>query len=615
MFGKHFLIFNILILVLSITPVSAVEISEVNTNSTMQDVNQSLILEINSQEKELKSFTDELNNHNAVIHDSLSYIKSNWWKFWKWGTVFDTIDKINSETQKISDTASKLNEIAIKLQKNSEVLEENIKRDNNSQSPKDLKDADHMVNNISQRLNLNMRACNATNLTEGDIVQYKSQGKYYRYLKYVKTENNNVILEGSKNKHIIVSKEEFETRTNLKFITNCTNNSKIINEAYKIQKAEIQKQIDDTEFNQKLYQDLTIAGAVVGGLGSVLIVVGLTLFGMAIALIVFTAATSATGIAAGIKITIVGCALLLTGGSLLIVSAALLCETNKKLNNLNPILNDLELYNDGLNYPPVAENMNFTTNGTSFNKTLNATDIDDDTLNFTIINQPTHGTLQFESNGNFSYTAGNDSNGTDSFTYMANDGKLNSNIATVTLNTHIPPFANNMNVTTRLGHNTSSIFNVTDNYGMKLNYTVLSNPEHGILNYTSDGNFTYIPNSNYYGNDNFTYTVNDGIFNSNTATVNIVVTSDNPPVANNMIVNTKKGKTVSKLLNITDKDGDDLTIILVEPPIHGKVTLTKDGKFIYIPNSNFVGTDFFTYLANDGFINSNTAKVFIRINS
>jgi len=612
MVGKNFLIITVVILVLSITPVSAVEISELNTNSSMQNVNQSLILEINSQEKELKSFADELNNHNAVIHDSLSYIKSNWWKFWKWGTVFDNIDQINSETQKISETAFKLNETAIKLKKNSEELEENLKRDNNSQNPNDQKDADQMVNNINQRLNLNIMAGNAKNLTEGDIVQYKSQGKYYHYLKYLKTENNNVILEGSKNKHIIVSKEEFETRTNLKFITNCTNNSKIINEAYKIQKAEIQKQIDDTEFNQKLYQDLTIAGAVVGGVGSILIVVGLTVFGMAIALIVFTAGTSATGMAAGIKITIVGSALLLTGGSLLIITLALLCETNKKLNNLNSILNDLELYNDGLNHPPVAENMNFTTNGTSVNKTLNATDIDDDTLNFTIINQPTHGTLQFEANGNFSYTAGNDSNGTDSFTFIANDGKLNSNNATVTLNTHIPVIANNMSLSMRLGKNITSLFNVTNLYASKLNYTVLSNPAHGTLNYTVNGSFIYIPYSNYTGNDSFTYNSNDGFFYSNTATVNIEVHPDNPPVANNIIVTTKKGKSVTKIFNITDIDGDKISILIKKPPIHGTVTVTGD-KFVYTPSPNFIGRDFFTYLSNDSFLNSKEANVTIDI--
>lgn len=71
---------------------------------------------------------------------------------------------------------------------------------------------------------------------------------------------------------------------------------------------------------------------------------------------------------------------------------------------------------------------------------------------------------------------------------------------------------------------------------------------------------------------------------------------------------------VCKAFNISDKDGDKLTILLVKPPMHGNVTITADGKFIYSPNSNFIGTDFFTYLGNDGLFNSNVAKVVIRVN-
>lgn len=615
MVGKNFLIINIVILVLSITPVSAFEISQNGStdNSNSSDYIDSLISKINSDENELQSSKDELDNHNAVIDDSLSYIKSNWWKFWKLGTVFNKIDLIQSETQKISDIASKLNETALKLQKNSEELEENLKQNNNSQNPNDLKDANQMISKLNQHLNLNITTGNSNNLTTGEIIQYKSQNKYYRYLKYIKTENNNVILEGSRNKLITVSQEEFLRNSNLKFITNNSSNSKIVNEAYKIQNTEINKQIKNEKSNQKTYEGLTIAGTVIGGLGSILVIVGLTIFGMALALIFFTAATSVSGMAAGVKIAVVGFALLITGGSLLIAGLTLLCETNKEINSLNNILADLELYDDGLNHPPIAENMTLTTNGTSLNSTLNASDIDDDKLNFTIINQPAHGTLILYADGNFSYTAGNDSNGTDCFTYIANDGNLNSNNATVILNTHIPTIANNMSLSTRVGKNISSTFNVTDWYGSKLNYTILSNPAHGTLNYTSNGSFIYQPYSNYSGNDSFTYNVYDGLFISKTAIVNIFVNPDNPPVANNMTVLTKKGKSVSKSFNITDVDGDQLTILIVRPPMHGNIKIAN-GKFIYTPARNFVGTDFFTYLVNDGFLNSNNANVVINVN-
>lgn len=617
MIGKNFLIVSILILVLSITPISAVEISENNgtDSSNSSEVTDSLISAINSDEKELQSSVDKLNISNNVIDNDLSYIKSNWWKFWKWGNILDKINDINSETQKIASTASELNVTASRMQINSEQLEKNSKQDALNQNPNDLKDANQMISKLNKRLNIVINTTNSNNLTEGDIVQYKSQNKYYHYLKYIKTENNNVILEGSKKKVITVSQDEFNNGTSLKLITNTSyNNSKIINEAYKIQNAEVRKQIDDTRSKQTSYKGLAISGTVIGGIGTIILIIGFTVMALAFALIGFTISTSAAGMISGAKICGTGFVILGLGGLLLIIGLSLLCEEDKKLKKLNDMLTNLEFYDDGLNHAPIAENINLTTNGTSLNGTLNATDMDDDKLNFTIINQPVHGTLKLEAGGNFSYTANNDSNGTDSFTYIANDGKLNSNNATVTLNTHIPPIANNMNLTTKVGKNTSSTFNVTDLYGSKLNYTIISNPEHGTLNYTPDGNFIYLPYLNYTGNDSFTYNVNDGFFNSNIAVTNITVYPGNPPLANNMTVITKNGKSVNKAFNITDVDIDKLTITIIRQPLHGNVNLTEDGKFIYTPNLNFVGTDFFTYLGNDGFFNSNTATVFIKVN-
>jgi hypothetical protein len=601
----------ILVLILSITPVNAVEISE-NFNIVSPQSTESLISKINDEENDLKSSTDELNNHTDTIDESLDYIKANWWKFWKWGTVMDKIDQISSETQKVTQSASKLNETALKMQENSEQLQDNLKQDNITPNPSDLKDANLMINHLTQRLNLNISTSYPNNLSKGDIVQYKSQNNYYRYLKYVKTENNNVILEGSKNKVITVSQEEFRNRTNLKLTANNFNSTKIINEAYKIQDTEIRDQINDTESRQKSYEALTISGTVIGGLGSILVMAGLTVFGMALATIVFTVGTSAAGITAAAQISVVGFTLLLIGGSLLSVGLALLCESNKKLKNLNDMLHDLELYNDGINHVPVAENMNLSTNGITLNSTLNAYDIDDDIVNYKIVDQPRYGTLKLGLDGNFSYTANNETNGTDYFTFMVNDGNLDSNTAKVTINSHIPPIANNMSITTRTNQSCGLIFNVTEPYNIQLNYSITSDPAHGTLNFTNNGNFTYTPYSNYVGNDSFTYYANDGFFNSGTATVNIVVHPDNPPIVNNIIVTTKKGKSVTKIFNITDIDGDRITILIVKPPMHGTVTVTGD-KFVYTPSPNFLGRDFFMYIGNDGFLNSKVANVTIDI--
>ncbi len=54
-------------------------------------------------------------------------------------------------------------------------------------------------------------------------------------------------------------------------------------------------------------------------------------------------------------------------------------------------------------------------------------------LTAVLVNGPQHGTLQLQPNGSFTYTPNANYNGTDSFTYRANDGSGGSELATVTL--------------------------------------------------------------------------------------------------------------------------------------------------------------------------------------
>ena len=60
-------------------------------------------------------------------------------------------------------------------------------------------------------------------------------------------------------------------------------------------------------------------------------------------------------------------------------------------------------------------------------------DADGDTLTYTVVTQPAHGTLTFATSGAYTYTSALNYNGPDSFTFMANDGTSNSNVGTVSL--------------------------------------------------------------------------------------------------------------------------------------------------------------------------------------
>jgi hypothetical protein len=63
----------------------------------------------------------------------------------------------------------------------------------------------------------------------------------------------------------------------------------------------------------------------------------------------------------------------------------------------------------------------------------NDNDPDSDPLTAVLDTDPANGTLSLNEDGGFSYTPAPDFAGTDSFTYVANDGLANSNVATVTI--------------------------------------------------------------------------------------------------------------------------------------------------------------------------------------
>ena len=94
---------------------------------------------------------------------------------------------------------------------------------------------------------------------------------------------------------------------------------------------------------------------------------------------------------------------------------------------------------------------------------------------------------------------------------------------------------------------------------------------------------------------------------------------NHPPVAVNDSYSTNEDTTLSVtapgvLANDTDVDGNPLTAVLVAGPSHGTLTLNANGSFTYVPAANYNGPDSFTYRANDGTANSNTATVSITVN-
>ncbi len=131
-----------------------------------------------------------------------------------------------------------------------------------------------------------------------------------------------------------------------------------------------------------------------------------------------------------------------------------------------------------------------------------------------------------------------------------------------------------------------------------------------------NGMTIYIPNLGFTGTDTFRFYANDRIVNSNTATVTIVVRSpgaNKKPVASSGSKTTFINTPLSDQVTATDADNDPLTYSVVAEPKNGSLNIQPDGRYTYIPNSGYTGTDIFSFKANDGLADSDAAKVSITV--
>jgi hypothetical protein len=244
----------------------------------------------------------------------------------------------------------------------------------------------------------------------------------------------------------------------------------------------------------------------------------------------------------------------------------------------------------------------------------NDTDADGNALSARVILGPAHGLLSFSPDGSFSYAPAVDFSGTDSFTYVANDGSSDSAVATVRITVNAvnaPPNAtpDTYSVPEDSVLNVSApgvLGNDIDPNGDPLIAERVTLPTHGVLTFNSDGSFAYRPDLDFSGSDSFTYVAKDASSSSAPATVTInVVSINDPPIPNPDDYTTQEDVKLTVaapgvLANDLDANGDTLTATLVLPPANGSVELKADGSFVYTPALDFAGIDTFRYRASDG---------------
>jgi len=259
----------------------------------------------------------------------------------------------------------------------------------------------------------------------------------------------------------------------------------------------------------------------------------------------------------------------------------------------------------------------------------NDSDVDGDGITAVLVSDVSDGTLALAADGSFTYTPDLNFNGSDSFTYMPNDGTVNGNISTVTINVaavNDAPVAANDNYATPedtplVVAAPGVIGNDADVEGSGLTATIVTNGANGTAVLNPDGSLTYTPDADYNGPDLFTYTVSDGSATSNVATVNINVSAvnDAPVGVADAYTTTEDTPLViaapGVLANDSDADGDAITAGSVVGPTNGTLGVNADGSFTYTPDANFNGTDSFTYRASDGTLTSAPTTVTITVDA
>jgi len=257
----------------------------------------------------------------------------------------------------------------------------------------------------------------------------------------------------------------------------------------------------------------------------------------------------------------------------------------------------------------------------------NDNDPDGDALAAVLATESSHGSVTLGTDGSFTYTPDSGFSGTDTFTYRASDGDLDSKVATVTITVtpvnEVPAAVDDTYATDEavaLSVNAPGVLgNDDDPDGDTLTAVLVDGASHGTLTLNPDGSFVYTPDANFAGTDSFTYRASDGELESATATVTITVTAVNhPPVAADDACTLEQDTTHTEpapgvLANDDDLDGDGLTAVLENSVSHGSLTLNTDGSFTYMPNAGWSGTDSFTYKAFDGELYSGAAAVTITV--
>lgn len=251
---------------------------------------------------------------------------------------------------------------------------------------------------------------------------------------------------------------------------------------------------------------------------------------------------------------------------------------------------------------------------TVFTQDIVATDVDGDTLTLSMTEAPSNGVFEISEEGSITYTPSANFNGTVVVGLSVTDGiaepvRQNFTIEVTPIND--APIVIGLSFEMFEDTNADIVLNISDAENDSFTLSVVEFSD-GIasVEVTDDGKLSVKLVANFFGQATVKVKISDENQASENYTLAIEVKAvDDLPNTEDINVDATKGNSVSGTLPTEDVDGETLAYSILTPTTNGTVTLEENGAYTYIPNSNFSGSDSFTYTVTDFSGNSVEAKV------
>ncbi|MGY8783696.1 MAG: tandem-95 repeat protein, partial [Fidelibacterota bacterium] len=288
-----------------------------------------------------------------------------------------------------------------------------------------------------------------------------------------------------------------------------------------------------------------------------------------------------------------------------------------------PTFADLGAY--ALEYtPPIVSDMTFTIDeDEALNGIFSGDDADEqDVLTFSIVTEPSYGTVIIDDNeaSSFTFTPSENYFGEDNFTFIASDGIDVSNTATVTITVNpvndapVIVYIENLTLTEDFQGDTDIRLEASDVDGDEVSFS--SSSTDFVSTYIENQNIYVTLLPNWYGEEDISVYATDteGLVGTETFTLSVLPVND-APVGVVTNVATEEDNILISVLEAVDVEDDPVTFNFVDIK-NGTVDLNSDnGAYIYTPNLDYNGLDTLTFTASDAVDTGEEAHIFIEVTS